>query len=205
VTETGNRRTVISTRTKTTPGRQDNPKAAELLRMALAASAGNDAEASVEYLKRAIALDQRIAEPHYLLGAAYAGKRLYDQAIAEMQAALALKPDLAVARFQLGLLFLTMARIEEAATTWGFLDMLPPDHPLFLFKTGLLHLVRDEFEQAVSRLRAGVARNTENQALNRDMQMVIDQIARKRAGVAEAPEQGETSSQHFLVSRYRKH
>jgi tetratricopeptide (TPR) repeat protein len=183
---------------------QQGPDAAELLRLALAASAGNDSEASIGFLKRAIALDERAAEPHYLLGAEYAGKGLYEQAVAEMQAALARKPELAAARFQLGLLFLTMARIEEAATTWGLLDMLPAEHPFLLFKTGLLHLVRDEFDQAASFLQAGMARNHENQALNRDMQLVLDQIARVRAGTA-GSEPAEASAQHFLVSTYRKH
>jgi len=175
------------------------------MRMALAASTGNDSEASIGYLKRAIALDDRMAEPHYLLGAEYAGKGQYDLAVAEMQAALARKPELAAARFQLGLLFLTLARVEEAAATWGLLDMLPHEHPLYLFKSGLLHLIQEQFDKAVTFLKEGIAGNTENPALNRDMQLVLDQIARKQAEASGTAVASATDAQHFLVSSYRKH
>lgn len=169
------------------------------------ASASDDSEASIGYLKRAIALDDRMAEPHYLLGAEYAGKGLYDLAVSEMQAALARKPELAVARFQLGLLLLTLARVEDAASTWGLLDVLQPEHPLYLFKTGLIHMIRDQFDQAVSLLKEGIARNSENQALNRDMQLVIDQIARAQAKTPGVLDPGNTDAKHILVSSYSKH
>lgn len=169
------------------------------------ASVSNDPEASIDYLKRAITLDDRMAEPHYLLGAEYAGKGLFDLAVSEMEAALARKPELAVARFQLGLLFLTLARVEEAASTWGLLDVLPPEHPLYLFKTGLICLIREQFDKAVSFLKDGIARNTQNQALNRDMQLVIDQIARSQAKTPSVLDSGNGDAKHFLVSSYSKH
>jgi len=175
------------------------------MRMALAASTGNDSEASVAYLKRAIALDERMAEPHYLLGAEYAGKGLYALAISELQAALARKPELAAARFQLGLLFLTLARVEEAAATWGLLDMLPHEHPFYLFKSGLLHLIQEQFDKATILLKEGIAANTENPALNRDMQLVLEEISRKQAGASGAATASAAEAQHFLVSSYRKH
>jgi tetratricopeptide (TPR) repeat protein len=177
------------------------PDAPQLLNMALAAMARNDAQASIDLLKQAIALDDELAEAHYLLGAEYASRGEYDAAVAAMRAALARKPELAVARLQLGLLLLTLSRVEEAASTWGLLDALPPEHPLHLFKSGLMHLVGQRFEQAVSALKAGIERNTENPALNRDMQRVIEQIRRQQAGGP--PETGE--AQHYLVSAYRKH
>lgn len=169
------------------------------------ASASKDSEASIGYLKRAIALDDGMAEPHYLLGAEYAGKGLYDLAVSEMEAALARKPELATARFQLGLLFLTLARVEEAASTWGLLDVLQPQHPLYLFKTGLIYMIREQFDQALSFLKEGIARNSENQALNRDMQLVIEQIARTQAQASGAVASGNTDTKHYLVSSYSKH
>src|SRR5260221_11133796 len=108
------------TEIKTSAEKKPDPDAAKLMRMALAASTGNDSEASIAYLKRAIALDERMAEPHYLLGAEYAGMGLYDQAVSEMQAALARKPELAAARFQVGLLSPTLAPSEAGAPTWGW-------------------------------------------------------------------------------------
>jgi tetratricopeptide (TPR) repeat protein len=175
------------------------------MRMALAASTGNDSEASIGYLKRAIALDDRMAEPHYLLGAEYAGKGSYDLAVSEMQAALARKPELAAARFQLGLLFLTLARVEEAATTWGLLDMLPHEHPLYLFKSGLLHMIQERFDKAAMFLKEGIAGNSENPALNRDMQLLLEEISRKQAEASGAAIASAADAQHFLVSSYRKH
>jgi tetratricopeptide (TPR) repeat protein len=181
--------------------RPHDPDAPQLLNMALAAMARNDAQASVDYLKRAIALDDEFAEPHYLLGAEYASQGLHDAAIAAMQAALARKPELAVARFQLGLLFLTLSRVEDAASAWGLLDVLPAEHPLRLFKAGLMHLVAERFEAAVAALKSGIERNTENPALSRDMQRVIDRITHKDdPGAAEGSE-----AQHYLVSTYRRH
>ena len=187
---------------KTNAAGKGSPDAPELVRMAIAA--GSDSEASIGFLKRAIALDDALAEPHYLLGAEYAGKGLYDLAVAEMEAALSRKPELAVARFQLGLLFLTLARVQDAASTWGLLDVLQPDHPLYLFKTGLIHMIREDFGQATSFLREGIARNTENPALNRDMQLVIDRIALARAQAAGAADPG-ADARHVLVSSYSKH
>src|SRR5258706_778476 len=136
-----------------------------------------------------------MAEPQYLLGAEYAGMGLYDRAVSEMQAALARKPELAAARFQLGVLFLTRAGVEEAAATWGLLDMLPHEHPLYLFKSGLLHLIQEQFDKAAILLKEGIAANTENPALNRDMQLVLEEISRKQAGapggaLAKAPRAG---------------
>lgn len=177
-----------------------NPDAPQLLNMAIAAMARNDAQASVDYLKRAIELDDGFAEPHYLLGAEYASRGLHDQAVAEMQAALERKPELAVARFQLGLLLLTLSRVQDAASTWGLLDVLPAEHHLKLFKTGLMHLIGERPEQAVAALKSGIEKNQENPALNRDMQRVIDRITGKDTS---PPDGGE--GQHYLVSNYRRH
>jgi hypothetical protein len=43
----------------------------------------------------------------------------------------------------------------------------------------LCHLIRDEFDATIRSLEDGIARNRENLPLNRDMQLIIDEIRKK--------------------------
>ena len=119
----------------------NSPNVQDLTRLALAASAQNDAETAIAYLKQATELDAGAAIPRYLLGAEYAQIGIIDRAIAEMTLAVECDPDLATARFQLGLLQLTSAQVAEAAATWAPLEALGEVHPLRLFAAGLLQMV----------------------------------------------------------------
>lgn len=122
---------------------------------------------------------------HFLRGSLLAGRQDYAAARAEMRRAVDLAPGFAVARFQLGLLLLTSGEPHAASETWGPLQSLPADHFLRLFVAGLSHLIQDDFGEAIRLIREGIANNRENAAMNRDMQMIVDEMERKQRGGGE--------------------
>jgi hypothetical protein len=93
-----------------------------------------------------------------------------------------LAPDYAIARFQLGFLLLTSGESHAAQEAWGPLHALPADNYLRLFVMGLCHLIRDEFNDVINVLQDGMARNRDNPAMNRDMQLIIDEVRAKLSG-----------------------
>ncbi len=123
------------------------------------------------------------AETRYLRGADLAQAGHYESAVQEMQAAVQLQPSLHTASLQLGLLLLTMNKPSEALAAWQPLDRLDDGAALRLFKRGLEALVHEDFELCIRLLTEGIAANTANPALNRDMNLVIARAhdARTRA------------------------
>jgi len=141
----------------------------ELLHLALHAMGEDHHDESMRLLKRTLTAYPRSAQAHYLLGAEHAQIGMYDRAVDEMAEAVRLDPSLTSAHFQLGLLHVTAGRVREAQAAWSPLDRLPPDDPLRLFKSGMLHLVHNELALCAQELRAGIAHNKLNEALNNDM------------------------------------
>ena len=119
------------------------------------------------------------ARLHFLKGSSLAGGQDYAGARARMRRALELAPGYGVARFQLGLLLLTSGEAIAAQEVWGPLQSLPPDNFLRLFASGLCSLIRDDFTDAANQLRQGMAHNREIPAMNRDMQLIIDELRGK--------------------------
>lgn len=142
---------------------------------------------------------------HFLRGSLLAAIGRPIEAMASLKRAVALAPDFAIARFQLGFFQLTSGEAADALGTWGPLALLPEGHYLRFFVGGLTHLIRDEFADAIARLNEGIAVNEENPALNRDMQLIIDQAAgllRDQArGEHAAGEDGATSATSFLLDQ----
>jgi tetratricopeptide (TPR) repeat protein len=144
------------------------------------------------------------ARPLLLLAAEFAENRDMDRAEAAYAAALQRAPDFWIARFQLGLLQFTSARPAVARVTWAPLDSLEEQHPLRLFKRAFEQLAEDDFEGARDLLHEGIAANSANPPLNRDMERLLERIARQEQGNPaehDAP-QGMTDA-HFLVSAYK--
>lgn len=183
----------------------------ELLHLALRASNENRHEDSINYLKQAIELAPKNAKAHYMLGAEHAEIGLYDRAAEEMAKAVELDPSLITACFQLGLLHITSARVAEAEEAWKPLDKLGENNSLYLFKKGMLHLARDEFDASIAALEKGISLNNFNEALNRDMRGMLNEIhARRNVGgpgpdATPAKETGaKKSGSHVLLSAYRQ-
>jgi tetratricopeptide (TPR) repeat protein len=179
---------------------------AELLQLALNASAADDSGTAIAYLKEAVSRPDATSVAHYILGAEYAQIKMYERAAGEMEAALALDPALAIARLQLGLLWLTGGNAAQALIVLGPLAELPETEALRLFGQGLCHLASNELPQARELLLAGIAANTQNPPLNGDMQRMIAEIDAQGAAPAPAaepePEAGAEDAHRMLLSAY---
>lgn len=135
---------------------------------------------------------------HFLKGSLMAGRQDYAAARASMRHAVDLAPDYAIARFQLGFLLLTSGEPHAAQEAWGPLHALAADNYLRIFVLGLCHLIRDEFDDTIRMLKDGIARNRENPAMNRDMQLIIEEVYKKQ----NAPEGSAlVSSVDFLLKQ----
>ena len=176
---------------------------AELMQLALNAASIGDSGAAISYLKEAVSRPDAQAPAHYLLGAEYAQIKMYDRAIAEMEAAIALDPALSIARFQLGLLWLTTGNAINASEVLLPLEELGSSNALAHFGRGLMHLMRDEFADAVSCLNEGISLNSANPALNSDMQKIIDEV-QKISWEGKSAEEKTDHGPHILISAYTR-
>jgi tetratricopeptide (TPR) repeat protein len=184
----------------------------ELLALALEAAQREDRGHCMMYLKEAAARWDASAEACFMLGSEYAQLQLMDDARALMHKSLDIEPGFGIARFQLGLLYLTQNLPAEAQAVWAPLAELDDDDPLVAFHKGLLHLIQDEFADAVRWLERGLALNTANPALSRDMQMLIDQVRQlqvTQAGnePASTPDPARTSDEdanHLFLNAYQR-
>lgn len=181
----------------------------EILHLALKAMADQRDADAMALLKRGVALDPQDGRLQYLLGAMHAQVGMYERAIEELQRAVVLAPDLDMAHFQLGMLLITRGDIVGARDTWAVLDRLEAGHPLNLFRDGMTKLVEDDFDGCVQSLRRGIEANHEHEALNRDMQRVIEAAEAARDGRPPAagtvPDAGADTdpAQHVLLAGYR--
>lgn len=117
------------------------------------------------------------ARLHFLRGSMLIGAGRHIEAHGALSRAVQLAPDLWIARFQLGFFELTSGEPGRALETWAPLETLAETHYLRHFVTGLRHLIRDEFAPAIAHLQDGMRANEDNPALNKDMQLLIDQCA----------------------------
>ena len=178
----------------------------ELLHLAIHASQQNQHEDTINYLKQALEVAPDNGKVHYLLGAEHAEIGLYDRAVTDMEKAVKFDPSLVTAHFQLGLLHITSGRVDQAAKAWKPLDALGDNNPLYLFKTGMLHLVRDEFDECIDKLSKGITLNTMNEALNKDMRRIIDEVKgreKQPPGLGAKTDKPKKSTSHVLLSAYR--
>lgn len=140
---------------------------------------------------------------HFLRGSILASIGRPIEALPALQRAVELAPDFAIARFQLGFFQLTSGEAANALSTWGPLALLDEKNYLRIFVGGLTHLVRDEFAPAIEQLRAGIAANSENLPLNRDMQLIIEQTSKLMADANEiATPQDAASEASFLLGQF---
>lgn len=133
---------------------------------------------------------------HFLQGSVLAGSKRYPEARSAMGRAVELAPDYSIARFQLGFLEFTSGEAGLADQTWAPLQGLQAEHPLRQFAEGLMRLPADDIEGAIVRLRRGMAGNTEVPALNRDMQLLIDELLKDGSS---PPDDEPTSETQMLL------
>jgi len=141
---------------------------------------------------------------HFLRGSLLAGLGRPIEALPALRQAVEIAPDFAIARFQLGFFLLTSGEPADALSVWGPLAMLPKEHYLRMFVAGLTHLIRDEFDETIRYLEQGIAANEENLPLNRDMELIIDQVRNLDAGKATGATDGDDSisATSFLLTQF---
>ncbi|MDR2858129.1 MAG: hypothetical protein LBV50_09815 [Novosphingobium sp.] len=137
----------------------------------------------------------------FLKGSMMAARKDYDGARKAMRQAVDAAPDFAIARFQLGFLLLTCGEPWAARETWGPLHGLPEGHYLLHFVRGLSHLIHDAFPAAIGELERGIAANSENLPLNRDMRLIIDEIRRKELAGGAGGQGSDVSSAQLLLQQ----
>ena len=169
----------------------------ELKFLAIQASRSKQADQALLFLKQAISAKPQDGELYYLLAAEHAQLGMYDRATDEMEHALLLSPGMHTARLQLGLLYLTLANVEATSRTLEPLSTLEADNCYRLFSDGLLHLMHDRFPACRDALTRGIARNTQNDALNGDMQKILDALP------PPVPESAAAEG-NFWLSAYRQ-
>jgi len=157
-------------------------------------------EEAVEHLRALIPQYRADARLPYLCGSVLAGLGQYAEAHALMRAAVTIAPGYDLARFHLGLLELTSGDGAAAEATWAPLLDRAADQPLRLFVEGLQHMVKDAFTEATRLLQEGIARNTLLPPLNKDMKMLIDEMARK---IEERADEAQIESDaNFLLKQF---
>lgn len=141
------------------------------------------------------------ARLHFLRGSLLVELKQHFEAHRAMSQAIAIAPDFAIARFQLGFFELTSGEADRAIATWAPLKDLPIQHFLCRFVVGLEHLIADRFEECAAELNAGIAANTENLPLNRDMELIVAKCAEILSSSAEtAPDESDVvSATSFLL------
>ena len=146
---------------------------------AITASFSSDQNAALRDLDDALRAYPGDARLHFLKGSLLAGRQDYAAARGAMRRAVDLAPGYTLARFQLGFLLLTSGEPYAAEETWGPLHALPDGHFLRAFVDGLTALIHDRFADTIRLLEDGIARNREIPAMNRDMQLIIEEIRRR--------------------------
>ena len=111
---------------------------------------------------------------------------MYDRAAEEMERALALAPAMHTARLQLGLLYLTQAQVQASTSTLEPLAALADDSCFRHFALGLQYLMQDSYTACQAALTQGIALNVHNDALNGDMQKILDALPPPEADRAQA-------------------
>lgn len=185
----------------------------DLFSKAIAAVQNGDDGSALNLYNTILAQDNGHFGANYMMACESMHNNDVETARTYFQKALYRHPDHPACRFQAGLLELTSGNLSICAQVWAPLEQnLPDDNYFKLFVQGCLAMALDRFDEAESLLSRGIAQNAENPALNRDMEMLINDIrnrdkgqAIEQAPVETTPEQGSTLAalQMFQQSKLR--
>ncbi|MGM9514313.1 tetratricopeptide repeat protein [Roseateles sp. DB2] len=191
----------------------------ELLGLALDAFKREDNGRALAYLKEAGAREDASSQILFMLGSEYAQIGMIPEAKAILNKAALALPALPLARFQLGLLHLSTGELDQARSVWQPLLDLSATSPasyLQCFAQGLLDVSTESWDSARAALQEGIALNTENAALNKDMQGVLDRMAAMASATTSqatmpeantpadpAPATAELEASHLFISAYK--
>jgi adenylate cyclase len=110
-------------------------------------------EKALELAQKAISLDDRLPQAHYLLGFVYLWKKEHDRAIAEMEKVVALDPNDADGNAGLAELLTWVGREEEAIKLLENAMRLNPHYPVwYLDILGWAYAAMERYEEAIEAL-----------------------------------------------------
>jgi TolB-like protein/Tfp pilus assembly protein PilF len=111
-----------------------------------------NAETALRIAQRAVALDDKDATAHAIVGRAYAALGDHEQAIAELRKAVGLNPSLALAHYGLGMTLVLAGKPAEAVSELDAAQRLSPHDPYlwsFVMFRAWAYLSLGEFERAI--------------------------------------------------------
>lgn len=180
-----------------------------MLQAAIAAGRAGDADGALAMLQQSLALQHANPYGHYLLGAQYAQRERYGDAVLHLSTAVEQMPGLAEARLQLGLLWLTLRNPASAISQLQPLLQLPEDVAMHHCGQGLIPLAGDELAAAHVALSRGIAIGCDNAALIEDMRKLLRGIeaaqpaATVAASLSTRPELLASVQHDLAISAYK--
>ncbi|MBT9458003.1 MAG: hypothetical protein IV097_15395 [Burkholderiaceae bacterium] len=148
-----------------------------LIAQGLAASLANQSETALDCFAQAVDCEPASGLPYFLIGAEHAQLGRVQDAEAAFSSAVLLAPEMSIARYQLGLLQFASDRLPMALVTWQPLLTLTESDPLRQFVSGFMEIQRNQPALAIQHFRRGIELNRENPPMNRDVEMVIQQLS----------------------------
>lgn len=182
-----------------------------LIQQGLQASQSDETELALKYFHEASQAAPNEGLPHFLAAGELAQIGRMQDAEGAYATAILLAPTMAVARYQLGLLQFATDRLPLALTTWQPLLALPEEDFMQQFVQGFFALASENRSHAEQRFRKGLALNTVNPPMNRDIERVLESLAALQAPeapaetppVVEDTAAGDEASAHVLLANYQ--
>jgi len=146
-------------------------------------------EKGIKAIKKAIALDDTLAEAHAILSHLYTQKREYDKSIIEGKRAVALNPNsaTAIAFYAVSLQF--ACRPEEAIPFFQKAIRLNPYGPLFYYRNlGGVFWMTGRYEEAVSAFKKVIQRSPDHITVHLGLAATYIMMGREQEARAEAAE-----------------
>jgi adenylate cyclase len=144
-------------------------------------------EKGIEAIKKAIALDETLAEAHAILSHLYTQKREYDKSITEGKRAVALNPNsaTAIAFYAVSLQF--ACRPEEAIPYFQKAIRLNPHGPIFYYRNlGYVFWMTRHYEEAISAFRKVIQRSPDHITVHMGLAATYIMMGREQEARAEA-------------------
>ena len=146
------------------------------LQDAIARSRNGEVNVAIEELIGLTKTNPNQAAPHLLLAAEFIELGNTPQAEHHFASCLLVAPAFHLARFQFGLFLLTQDRMALSLLIWQPLLEIDERSPFRLFTEGMIHRIQGNKNEAIACIELGIKLNSYNDALNRDLQGIVDSL-----------------------------
>lgn len=152
-----------------------------------------------------VAMRDKIKKPDglFLLASSLIELNNIDEAKKAFSLCLKLKPDYDIARFQFSFYLLTLGEIiafQKEITT--LLSSCKTNY-LIQFANGLINIANDDITKALIFISKGIELNTDNNALNNDMRILIEMFEANQTDSCEIESDSEDMMSNSLLDIYR--